>query len=136
MGFQELQVKSIVTSLRTTCHCGQPAPIRTSWTSSNFGRRFLGCSGYEINAACKFFEWIDPLICAQGSVVVARVMETQKKLHLEVARLEAEVAVYRRREKLFQTLIGISCGGTLLFVMLLFFVVYVKGSGNGRNMKI
>ncbi|XP_077248353.1 uncharacterized protein LOC143887978 [Tasmannia lanceolata] len=55
----------------------------------------------DINAACKFFEWIDPPICARGSAVVARVMETQKKLQLEVARLEAEVAVYRGREKLF-----------------------------------
>ncbi|KAM7525327.1 hypothetical protein LguiA_015229 [Lonicera macranthoides] len=41
-----------------TCFCGEPAPIRVSWTSRNSGRRFFGCRSYS-NNGCNFFDWVD-----------------------------------------------------------------------------
>ncbi|KAM7462032.1 hypothetical protein LguiA_030153 [Lonicera macranthoides] len=41
-----------------TCFCGEPAPIRVSWTSRYPGRRFFGCRSYG-NNGCNFFDWVD-----------------------------------------------------------------------------
>ncbi|XP_077243069.1 uncharacterized protein LOC143883611 [Tasmannia lanceolata] len=103
----------------TPCHCGQRAPLRTSWTSTNFGRRFLGCSGYEMNASCGFFEWVDPPICVRGSAIVPKVMQKFSKVLAELQRLDAEVDKYRRRKKILRTLLAMSWGAALLCAVFL-----------------
>lgn len=40
------------------CGCGEPTPIRVSWTKENPSRRFAGCKNYKVNP-CGFFEWVD-----------------------------------------------------------------------------
>lgn len=36
---------------RFECHCGVDAPLVTSWTDENPGRRFYGCGRFKVNKA-------------------------------------------------------------------------------------
>ncbi|MED6109878.1 hypothetical protein PIB30_037627 [Stylosanthes scabra] len=50
------------THRRTTivCYHGDPAVLRFSGTKENPGRRFWGCSHYEVRTKrCRFFTWAD-----------------------------------------------------------------------------
>ncbi|KAJ9552559.1 hypothetical protein OSB04_016604, partial [Centaurea solstitialis] len=37
------------------CYCGDKVKVRTSWTKTNPGRRFVGCPNYN----CKMFQFVD-----------------------------------------------------------------------------
>ncbi|KAI8566008.1 hypothetical protein RHMOL_Rhmol02G0005800 [Rhododendron molle] len=62
------------------CRCGEKAPLRTSKTNANPGRRFLGCVNYEENNACKFFIWVDPPTCPRGLVYGRQLQKKIKDL--------------------------------------------------------
>ena len=34
--------------------------MKTSWTSKNPGRRFIGCRNWRSKTSCGFFDWIYP----------------------------------------------------------------------------
>uniref|UniRef100_A0A2N9J8W9 Uncharacterized protein n=1 Tax=Fagus sylvatica TaxID=28930 RepID=A0A2N9J8W9_FAGSY len=42
------------------CYCGIPAPVKTSRTPKNNGRRFCSCENFKVNRSCRFFVWVDP----------------------------------------------------------------------------
>ncbi|KAM7497181.1 hypothetical protein LguiA_021595 [Lonicera macranthoides] len=44
---------------RSSCHCGYPVVMKTSKTSKNPGRRFIGCRNWRSETSCGFFDWID-----------------------------------------------------------------------------
>ncbi|PPD77665.1 hypothetical protein GOBAR_DD25402 [Gossypium barbadense] len=54
-------------------HCNKLAPIDTSWSDLNPGRRFYGCSDFR-DGGCDFFKWYNWKMCD-------RVIELLRQLH-------------------------------------------------------
>ncbi|KAJ1691576.1 hypothetical protein LUZ63_015731 [Rhynchospora breviuscula] len=52
------------------CHCNELAVLKTAWTDSNPGRRFLGCRNYEISRSCGYFFWYDAPVQDRAKVVI------------------------------------------------------------------
>ncbi|CAL5213710.1 unnamed protein product [Lathyrus oleraceus] len=46
---------------RYVCKCGLDAPLMTTWTDANPGRRFYGCGMYKVQGfkKCSHFVWLD-----------------------------------------------------------------------------
>lgn len=73
------------------CNCGESAPLKTSWSTENPGRRYWSCPFYGTNEkCCKFFIWKDPKTCERGKAF-------GNKLILKVSRLEREVMELRSK---------------------------------------
>ncbi|KAG5562312.1 hypothetical protein RHGRI_005139 [Rhododendron griersonianum] len=91
------------------CKCGIPAPIRTSKTETNRGRRFLGCINYKVpSVGCDFFFWIDPERDMQKEMLEANNKDMQRKISIltkEVEEITRENKVLRKKnEKLTKKL--------------------------------
>ncbi|KAJ9556858.1 hypothetical protein OSB04_011472 [Centaurea solstitialis] len=41
------------------CFCGDMMQVRTSWTNSNPGRRFISCPNYGSDRRCRKFKFLD-----------------------------------------------------------------------------
>ncbi|KAL6563779.1 hypothetical protein OROGR_002738 [Orobanche gracilis] len=56
------------------CGCGVQAPLLTSWTGENPGRRFYGCGLFKVHGRkmCKFFEWFDDVGNEREKVIARR----------------------------------------------------------------
>ncbi|XP_058725508.1 uncharacterized protein LOC131596784 [Vicia villosa] len=83
------------------CKCGLDAPLMTSWTDANPGRRFYGCGMYKLygKKGCSHFEWYDEemslrakdLICSleqrlnaeKCKVIESKVKEDELKMKLK-----------------------------------------------------
>ncbi|PIN05649.1 DNA-(apurinic or apyrimidinic site) lyase [Handroanthus impetiginosus] len=55
------------------CYCGRMAILKTSWTNINPGCCFMGCANIRSEGGgrqCGFFAWVDPPICARGTVII------------------------------------------------------------------
>ncbi|KAH7856176.1 hypothetical protein Vadar_033592 [Vaccinium darrowii] len=81
------------------CGCGVRAPVRTSHSYANPGRRFQGCVNYQDPMGCKFFKWVDPQTCPRGLVygrhLLNKIGQMEKrdedlKRLLEVAEMDKE----------------------------------------------
>ncbi|KAI8530850.1 hypothetical protein RHMOL_Rhmol11G0091000 [Rhododendron molle] len=97
------------------CGCRVKAPLRTTLTYPNVGRRFLGCVNYKSDNACKYFDWVDPPTCDRGkdfgNWIVKKNMDLQKDvedlrrqiLHLKKTEtdLKGEIRVLKERENEF-----------------------------------
>ncbi|KAL0421249.1 UNVERIFIED_CONTAM: hypothetical protein Slati_3147800 [Sesamum latifolium] len=62
---RKLKMSSILSGNNSTvvnCFCGIRAPLRTSWTNDNPGRRFYSCPNCK-SGGCRFFTWDDPPMC-------------------------------------------------------------------------
>ncbi|KAI8556757.1 hypothetical protein RHMOL_Rhmol05G0279900 [Rhododendron molle] len=96
------------------CKCGIPAPIRTSKTEANRGRRFLGCINYKqpSRSGCDFFFWIDPERDTQKELLEADNNDMRRKISIltkEVEEITRENEVLRKKnEKLTKRLWGSS----------------------------
>ncbi|KAL3644635.1 hypothetical protein CASFOL_009815 [Castilleja foliolosa] len=78
------------------CFCGLRAPMWTTWTDDNPGRRFIGCPNYKDSSSnCKFFAWVDPEINegAKKSVLANRLRSEISMLKEERKRLIAEASM-------------------------------------------
>ncbi|XP_062150541.1 uncharacterized protein LOC133859225 [Alnus glutinosa] len=75
------------------CYCDLPAPLKTSWTTNNPGRRFWGCATYNsrTKSACKFFKWKDNPTCARGKEVLKEIMKKVNELEDENGNLLAKM---------------------------------------------
>ncbi|KAK4428756.1 hypothetical protein Salat_1175500 [Sesamum alatum] len=51
------------------CSCGCEIVVRTSWTTTNPGRRVRACSGNQ-DTHCGAFQWVDPLMCRRSKKVI------------------------------------------------------------------
>ncbi|XP_050215892.1 uncharacterized protein LOC126666995 [Mercurialis annua] len=51
------------------CRVSRIAPLYTSWTEKNPGRRFYGCVNYK-NGGCNFFEWHDKEMTGRAQHVI------------------------------------------------------------------
>ncbi|KAG5543059.1 hypothetical protein RHGRI_015971 [Rhododendron griersonianum] len=90
------------------CKCGIPAPIRTSKTETNRGRRFLGCINYKVpSVGCDFFFWIDPERDMQKEMLEANNKDMQRKISIltkenekltkKLQKAEAQVFGYKMK---------------------------------------
>ncbi|KAK0571541.1 hypothetical protein LWI29_017747 [Acer saccharum] len=66
------------------CFCGTKAKRCTSWTSSNPGRRFFGCSKNRGDGHCGFFRWYDPPICARAKKIVPGLLRRISELEMRL----------------------------------------------------
>lgn len=73
------------------CFCGLKAPLRTSLTFDNPGRRFYGCINYKKNG-CGFFRWHDPEICERGKEYIIELLDQIGRLKKKVVALENEIS--------------------------------------------
>ncbi|XP_058783009.1 uncharacterized protein LOC131657635 [Vicia villosa] len=85
---------------RSQYRCGLEAPLMTSWTDSNPGRRFFGCGMYKVQGRkrCSHFVWYDDELSSRAKEII---YSLQKKLEHERARLdEANTKVAEMKTKL------------------------------------
>ncbi|XP_058724088.1 uncharacterized protein LOC131595673 [Vicia villosa] len=89
---------------RSQCRCGLEAPLMTSWTDSNPGRRFFWVWDVQGNVMvqghkrCSHFVWYDDELSSRAKEII---YSLQKKLEHERARLdEANTKVAEVKMKL------------------------------------
>ncbi|KAL8249595.1 hypothetical protein R6Q59_006463 [Mikania micrantha] len=71
--------------------CGFPATTRTSWMSTNPGRRFYCCT---INAGgCGFVGWRDPPMCSKSVDIIMGLLR-KNNMHEEAARRNVDLFVF------------------------------------------
>ncbi|XP_065872234.1 uncharacterized protein [Euphorbia lathyris] len=70
------------------CHCGIQAPLSTSWSDSNPGRRYFNCKNFGTRKACKFFEWMDPPMNEREKSVILGLLRKLDKIEKECERLK------------------------------------------------
>ncbi|GMI87930.1 hypothetical protein HRI_002462300 [Hibiscus trionum] len=62
------------------CDCGVDADLRTSWSNANPGRRFFGCSKYDVCRNCKIFIWCDLEIRNRERIVIVGLLKKIRKI--------------------------------------------------------
>ncbi|XP_052625947.1 uncharacterized protein At4g04775-like [Lactuca sativa] len=68
------------------CKCNEEAPMFTSWTAKNPGRRFYGCPNYKDESMnCKYFMWIDDELTTQ------RYKDLLFNMHHDMKGMEDEI---------------------------------------------
>ena len=83
------QLLFLLASLREMyCPCGFLPVQRTSWTESNYGRRFLGCV-YGAKG-CNFFRWVDPPTCSRCCSMVPGLLLKISAHEEQILKLEQE----------------------------------------------
>ncbi|KAK4286058.1 hypothetical protein QN277_002669 [Acacia crassicarpa] len=63
------------------CHCGIAAPLCTSWTEQNQGRRFFGCRNYQQGNGCGFFQWHDGQMGERSTEVINELLGHVDRLY-------------------------------------------------------
>ncbi|KAH7859807.1 hypothetical protein Vadar_005727 [Vaccinium darrowii] len=86
---------------QTLCYCNHLGVLRTSWTDSNPGRRFIGCHKWQEAHGCGFFVWFDPPMCERSKMVIPRLLRTLR-------RVEDEAKRAKKMERRFKTLLMVT----------------------------
>ncbi|XP_057433476.1 uncharacterized protein LOC130726251 [Lotus japonicus] len=75
------------------CGCGVEAPLLTSWTGDNPGRRFYGCGLFKVHGRrlCRFFEWYDDVGNAREKKVIALLTRKNAEMKKTITVLIADV---------------------------------------------
>ncbi|XP_042978846.1 uncharacterized protein LOC122309427 [Carya illinoinensis] len=74
-----------------TCWCGLKAPLKTSQTNKNPGRKYYACPKYKYNtgeANCQFFIWAD----------IFQLLESQKRTRDNAVRKRKDDVLLREYE--------------------------------------
>ncbi|CAL5202549.1 unnamed protein product [Lathyrus oleraceus] len=76
------------------CKCSLDAPLMTTWTNVNPGRRFYGCGMYKIHGykKCYHFVWLDEEINHRAKKVISTLMQnlTEEKKKVKNAKIRDE----------------------------------------------
>ncbi|KAK4416837.1 hypothetical protein Salat_2509200 [Sesamum alatum] len=90
--FSPPHVRSPFGSNIVYCDCELEVVMRTSWTTSNPGRRFRGCPGRSVRiyagTYCGTFEWVDPPMCQRSTEVISGLLKRLARNDEVVLRLE------------------------------------------------
>ena len=81
-------------STPTHCYCGVPVAKKTSWTSTNPGRRFVVCKVYCPERGvegCGFFDWVDADMVEWQRVLTNQLLLEKKLLEKEKELLKIQV---------------------------------------------
>ncbi|KAI8547505.1 hypothetical protein RHMOL_Rhmol07G0201100 [Rhododendron molle] len=57
--------------------------MRTSWTDTNPGRRFIGWQQKHEDCGCGFFVWYDPPMCGTSKMVISGLLKTLRKTEVK-----------------------------------------------------
>ncbi|KAB1222987.1 hypothetical protein CJ030_MR2G020038 [Morella rubra] len=96
----------------TRCNCELTAPLKTSWTDANPGRRFFGCAKYD-GKVCGFYEWFDLHTCPRGMEVGPHLVKKNKAL-------QAELDLQKNTVKVLKVMLGASWVALAFMGVLLF----------------
>ncbi|KHN34695.1 hypothetical protein glysoja_011248, partial [Glycine soja] len=74
------------------CLCNVDAPLVTSWTEDNPGRRFYGCGLYKIIGRkwCNYYEWHDPLANSCEERIIVTLMKNVDELKFREKNLRTK----------------------------------------------
>ncbi|KAK4428808.1 hypothetical protein Salat_1180700 [Sesamum alatum] len=80
------------------CSCGCEIMLRTSWTTTNPGRRFRACLGNQ-GTYCEAFQWVDPTMCCRSKEVIPRLLNRLNQYDAAIKRAKEclDNAQMRRR---------------------------------------
>ncbi|GKD51160.1 hypothetical protein Tco_1280136 [Tanacetum coccineum] len=73
--------------------CGSVGVIRTSWTSTNPGRRFFGCSKRGTN--CGIIDWYDPPMCDRAVQIIPGLLRRINHLQQTLADYVDQIVDYQ-----------------------------------------
>ncbi|KAL5154543.1 hypothetical protein HKD37_19G053879 [Glycine soja] len=78
---------------RVMCLCNVEAPLVTSWTEDNPGRRFYGCGLYKIIGRkwCNYYEWHDPLANSCEERIIVTLMKNVDELKFREKDLRTKI---------------------------------------------
>ncbi|GKA51631.1 pentatricopeptide repeat superfamily protein, partial [Tanacetum coccineum] len=85
IGLGQQQKKDVVHQSKLSC--GSVGVIRTSWTSTNPGRRFFGCSKRGTN--CGIIDWYDPPMCDRAVQIIPGLLRRINHLQQTLADYQA-----------------------------------------------
>ncbi|CAH9100685.1 unnamed protein product [Cuscuta europaea] len=75
------------------------APLWTSWTDKNPGRRFHGCPNYEKDG-CGFFEWHDEPLTDRARHVINELKRENRRLQSAMFELECDSVAQKLESEL------------------------------------
>ncbi|KAH1213807.1 hypothetical protein GmHk_14G041692 [Glycine max] len=77
------------------------APLVTSWTEENPGRRFYGCCLYKDTGrrGCNFFQWHDPVGNNRQKKIIVGLMKEVDELKLREKDLQTMISEMKMKEK-------------------------------------
>ncbi|XP_058784024.1 uncharacterized protein At4g04775-like [Vicia villosa] len=86
--YSEASSRTKSPSVHGECRCGLDAPLMTSWTDSNPGRRFYGCGMYKIQGykRCNHFVWYDEEMGPRAKEMISTL---NKKLKIANFKIDA-----------------------------------------------
>ncbi|RZB70552.1 hypothetical protein D0Y65_035499 [Glycine soja] len=86
---------------RVFCLCNIEAPLVTSWTEENPGRRFYGCGLYKDRGTkgCNFFQWHDPVDNNRQKKIIVGLMKEVDELKLREKDLQTMISEMKMKEK-------------------------------------
>ncbi|XP_058733768.1 uncharacterized protein At4g04775-like [Vicia villosa] len=93
--YSEASSRTKSPSVHGECRCGLDAPLMTSWTDSNPGRRFYGCGMYKIQGykRCNHFVWYDEKLGPRAKEMISTL-----KQKLKIANLKIDAAKIQEDE--------------------------------------
>ncbi|XP_058768557.1 uncharacterized protein At4g04775-like [Vicia villosa] len=73
-------------SIHGECRCGLDAPLMTSWTDANPGRRFYGCGMYKIQGykRCNHFVWYDEEMGPRAKDMISKLNQRLNIANLKI----------------------------------------------------
>ncbi|KAL0309138.1 UNVERIFIED_CONTAM: hypothetical protein Sradi_5856100 [Sesamum radiatum] len=80
------------------CTCGREVAVRTSWTSTNPGRRFRGCPSIE-GKYCGSFQWVDPPMCRRSREVIPGLLARMNQYESAVKRAKDHAELESKRQR-------------------------------------
>jgi hypothetical protein len=101
------------------CFCGLPCLLRTTWSTKNLGRRYIGCPKFRDGSGthCKFFRWVDDLDIDH---IHAMLFELMTKNKLMEDQLHHKKAVESRLYFLLIALCGLCLGLASMLMYIIF----------------
>ncbi|XP_058733936.1 uncharacterized protein LOC131605617 [Vicia villosa] len=117
-----------IRSLRDKCHCGLDAPLMTSWTDTNPGRRFYGCGMYKLQGfkKCSNFVWLDEEMNTGAKEVISSLihnLEEEKQRAKNASMKEEEM---RTKMKLMKKQLKFNWSITILVLVALVIAIIMK----------
>eukprot|EP00256_Glycine_max_P043977 XP_006595306.1 uncharacterized protein LOC102666198 [Glycine max] len=88
------------TRSRMLCLYNVEAPLVTSWTEDNPGRRFYGCGLYKVTGrkGCNYFEWHDPVANIRQKKIMVTLMKKVDELESREKDLQSRIRDTKRKE--------------------------------------
>ena len=109
------------------CGCGNIIVVRTSWTDSNPGRRFISCD------RCRYFRWIDGPLCEHARIIIPGLLRKINTLEAQVNRAagdglvmglsEGDVCSSQKEVKPVESICG--CKTSLSLLILTWIVIFI-----------